>query len=156
MAIWQKGRDAAIKSYRKRHFCKTAVKLRSNCGQNCGHYPVNWLRKEFKTVAFRVKTVLKCCFFLAVFLLFFFFSFLCFSVFYASYWSCFRLKIGDFTKGKVYLYVRIVANGHLYDCNGFYVLFEYILRLIVLTFRCGVGVRICELCKVERADLLLL
>lgn len=86
----------------------------------------------------------------------FLYSFICFSVFYSSCWSYFWLKIGDFTKGKVYLYVRVVANGHLYDCNGFYVLFEYILRLIVLTFRCGVGVRICELCKVERADLLLL
>ena len=61
----------------------------------------------------------------------FLYSFLCFSVFYTSYWSYFWLKIGDFTKGKVYLYVRVVANGHLYDCNGFYVLFEYILRLMV-------------------------
>ena len=66
MAIWQKGREAAIKSYRKRRFCKTAVKLRSNCG----HYSVNWLRNEVKTGYFGVKIVLNSVFFLLDLLLF--------------------------------------------------------------------------------------
>ena len=66
MATWQKGRDAAIKSYRKRRFCKTGVKL----GSNWGRFLVNWLRSEVKTGYFGVKIVLNLAFFLLDSLLF--------------------------------------------------------------------------------------